>query len=383
MTEPNWEKRVDAAVRAVRAEQPEMTDSARATAKARLTAAMLGEPDTVVALAPRRERRRNRWTPLAAAAAAVVVVGTGIVAVFPGDEGVITPAAPTVYPEVPPQPPGPDPQGEFPPLPPVSEVPLNSAERFVGRGSDLRQGPGQYLLATTRTWSYHQADTPDRLEMGMGNEELRQEWIPTDRAGEWQRTVDRDVHRPAPAPTPRNQPEPGQSSGATSSEGTFLLPGGKDFRTSSWYHDPANLPGDGRQLYERYREEANTRSYAPVEFLTEIIVSTLPRGDLTRDQRSVVYQALSYHPYLRVAEDVRTKDGREAVAIGVDDVTGTMRREVLVDPVTTQVIGTRTLALADNPVNPKGGDILQSKAGEVVTESAITYQVVDQRGATQ
>ncbi|MGC7097341.1 hypothetical protein ACPZ19_21920 [Amycolatopsis lurida] len=383
MTEQNWEDRVDAAVRAVRADQPPMTDAARATAKARLSATMQGEPDTVVALAPGRERRRNRWLPLAAAAAVVVVAGTGIVALSSGGDDVISPAAPKVYPEVPPQPPGPDAQGKFPPIPPVGDVPLNSAERFAGRGSDLPQGPGQYLLVTTRTWSYNQADTPDRLEMGMGNEELRQEWIPTDRAAEWQRTVDRDVHRPAPPPTQRNQPDPDQLSGTTSSEGTFVKPRGDYVPASSWFDDPANFPADGHQLYERYHEEANTRSFAPVEFLTEIIVNTLSRGNLTRDQRSVVYQALSYHPYLRVIDNVSTKDGRQAVAIGVDDVTGTMRREVLVDPVTTQVIGTRTLALKDNPINPKGGDTLQSKAGEVVTESAITYQVVDQRGATQ
>ncbi|MBN6041187.1 hypothetical protein [Amycolatopsis sp. 195334CR] len=378
MPEQDWEERVDAVVRAVRAEQPTpMTDSARTTAKARLTATLRGEPDTVVALAPRRRRGRNRWLPLAAAAAAVGVLGAGVVALSPGGDDTVSPAAPSDSPQAS----SVNGLPTYPPLPPVSPAPLNSAGRFAGQGSDLPQEPGQYLLVTTRTWNPHHPDTPERLEIGMGQEELRQEWIPADRAEEWQQSFDRDVHRPAPPPIPRNQPQPGQTSGTTSSEGTFVRAGGAYRHVV--YLDPANFPADGRQLYEHFRNEANSRSWAPKEYLTEAIMSTLTRGDLTRDQRSLVYQALSYHPYLRILENVSTKDGRPAVAFGFDDVTGNLRREVLVDPVTTQVIGTRTLSLTNEPLNPKGGDVLTAKVGEVVSESALTYQVVGERGATQ
>ncbi|QFU91131.1 CU044_5270 family protein [Amycolatopsis sp. YIM 10] len=382
MTEQNWEDRVDAAVRTVRAGRPPMTDAARATAKARLTATMRGEPDTVVALARGRERGRNRWLPLAAAAAAVVVVGTGVVALSSGDD-VVRPAAPKVYPELPPQPIGPDAQGKFPPIPPVGDVPLNSAERFVGQGSDLPQGPDQYLLVTTRTWTYHRPDTPESLEMGIGKEELRQDWIPTDRNHAWQRTIDRDVHRPAPAPNMHNAPPPDQISGPTSSEGTFVKPGGEFNRMPFWYDDPVHFPADGRRMYERFREEANTEGSTPVDALTQKIVKTLSDGDLTRDQRSLVYQALSYYPYLRIVENVRTRDGREAVSIGFTDANSAVRDEVLIDPATTQVIGTRVVALKDNPIEPTAGGVLQTKAGEVATESVLTYQVVNRRGATQ
>ncbi|RZQ61684.1 hypothetical protein [Amycolatopsis suaedae] len=377
MTEQNWEERVDAAVRTVRADQPAMTDSARTAAKARLTAAMRGEPEAVVPLAP----RRARWVPLVAAAAAVVVVGTGVVALTGGDDN-LTPASGKAYPEVPPIP-GRNTDGSYPPLPPVSDVPLNSAERFVGHGSDLPQGPGQYLLATTRTWLHGQVETPERLEMGLGNEQLRQEWIPFDRADEWQRSFDRDVNRPAPARTERNQASPDQISGTTASEGTYIAPRGDYRKTGYWYENPVSFPANGRQLYERLREEANTMGAGPAEFLTYVFEAMLSRGDLTRDQRSVVFQALSYFPYLRVTEDVSTRDGRAAVAIGVDDSPGYLRSEVLVDPATTQVIGTRKIALRDAPLNPKGGAVIEAKTGSVVEETTITYQVVGQRGATR
>ena len=49
------------------------------------------------------------------------------------------------------------------------------------------------------------------------------------------------------------------------------------------------------------------------------------------------------------------------MALGADDITGTTRRGVLDGPVTTRAIG--TLALRDNPINPKLGGVLLSKAG--------------------
>ncbi|MBN6038470.1 hypothetical protein [Amycolatopsis sp. 195334CR] len=45
------------------------------------------------------------------------------------------------------------------------------------------------------------------------------------------------------------------------------------------------------------------------------------------------------------------------MALGADDITG----NVLAGPVTTRAIG--TLALRDNPIDPKLGGVLLSKAG--------------------
>ncbi|MFI7000982.1 hypothetical protein [Nocardia sp. NPDC050175] len=113
----------------------------------------------------------------------------------------------------------------------------------------------------------------------------------------------------------------------------------------------------------------------------------LTTGMVPKDLRTVLHQALLRLPGIKVAENVANLDGRKGTALGFVDATrfvpqGTRLDEIIIDPVSEQIIGTRSTMVRDmvlgegNQTNPA----VVFGTGKVMHHSAITIGVVAHPG---
>ncbi|WP_246257005.1 sigma factor [Amycolatopsis anabasis] len=330
-----WEIRVDTAVSALRVDVPEMSPHAYVDARARLIGAIGGvrlerEPP------PRRATRfRLAAAALGATATAIVVLATGILLVDNGPGPRAPGADPATFAPQPPRPPV-VPGERTPPLPGMPDRPRNAAIKLADRVSDPPQAPGQYLYTV-------------RLATGPGSGDLRErpstreEWVPFDRLGDWQLTVDTGEDTLV---APGGRYRPGQDGWAAAEHGQAWLD---------------SLPRDPAKLYDQLAHEADGRPDPAAHFFL------LASGVLTRpvpaDLRATFYRTLSYLPWLEVDENARTGNGRAAVSLTMTDYTGAWE-ELQVDPGNGLVIGHR-----------------KRQPTLVRFESSIGYTVVNERGA--
>ncbi|RSM82173.1 hypothetical protein DMH04_26170 [Kibdelosporangium aridum] len=375
---------LDEALAGFRDDVPEMTEDAFLIGKLRLQAAAepalepLPEPEplTVVRLDvgdPSRRRsppRRRRLIPwLTAAAAVLVAVGT-TVALRSNDH---PPAAgpsevKKPYPKAPQRPARIPSAKRGAPLPPVGVV-YNAAGELTA--SDLPQQPGQYLTMGRYEWGIPtvvRGDVHGGLQMD--SEGFWEEWVPADRSGVWRLVRDVDTRRA----NTREQDEPQwptMVSGLSYQEGTFEAAKGEYFPPArgSWTQPTeefiANLPRDPRELYTRLAADASETSDPP-GFAVQLAGSLLNRP-VPADVRRAIYQALSYHPWIRVSTDARTRDGRAAVSLTIDNLETTRSVVLLVDPANGLLIGTREIRMVDDFPDARAGSV----AGETTTHWAV------------
>ncbi|MEV6878351.1 CU044_5270 family protein [Amycolatopsis sp. NPDC051128] len=145
---------------------------------------------------------------------------------------------------------------------------------------------------------------------------------------------------------------------------------GVDHPTLSWV---ASLPTDPEQLLAVFRAAAGTNTKHDADYLTfKTAASFAARADalLTPAVRTALYQAIALLPGIRRVPGQVDLTGRAGVAIGRDG--DRFRSEIILDPVTSRVIGTRMVATA-------GADV---PAGTVIAWSSTDQVVVDSVGAT-
>jgi len=139
---------------------------------------------------------------------------------------------------------------------------------------------------------------------------------------------------------------------------------GVDHPTLSWV---ASLPTDPEQLLAVFRAAAGTNTKHDADYLTfKTAASFAARADalLTPAVRTALYQAIALLPGIRRVPGQVDLTGRAGVAIGRDgDRFGS---EIILDPVTSRVIGTRMVATD----------------GTVIAWSSTDQVVVDSVGAT-
>lgn len=260
------------------------------------------------------------------------------------------------------------------PLPPPSVV-YNAAEQLAV--SDLPQAPGQYLHMARHEWGQPQDMSDPNRTHGLhflGAEGFWEEWVPADRSGVWQLSRDVDTGT-VNGPLAGERPLPTLVSGISMQEGTFRAPKGDYFPTpastvNSYDTFFADLPLDPKELYRRLADES-ARGQDPAAEMVERVGWMLSRP-IPIAVRKALYQALSYHPWLRVDENARTRDGRSAVALSVPNQYTTRSIQLLVDPVNGLLLGMRQVRLiADSPDAP---------AGTVFSETELHWSVVNGLG---
>jgi hypothetical protein len=324
-----WDDDLDAALRTLRDDVPEMDEGAFAAGRARLHAAIDAQPvaadvaDPVVLALPADRRRRSPpmrgaapWVGVAATVAAVAVAAVVLASSdsAPGGSGVG--ASPPSSASTPPT-----------PLPPMPAAPLNPAGDLAAKVSDFGLQPGQVHYVR---WASSEAPS----EYGPGGTVLDELWIPYDRNGEWllRRTLS-------------GQPAgPYQNGEKRAAGGRF---DGVDNPTPGGYSSPAQtnpaaLPRDPAALYELLRTDTNSLA-APMELLNLL---TDKQDRVPADLRAAVLRVFGYLPGVTMLPDATTTDGRRAVAIRVDS-DGRIRQELLLDPDTARFLEWRQVALVE------------------------------------
>lgn len=327
--------------------------------------------------APRARRGRAWWiAPVAAAAAAALV--TGVVVVRGGDPsredaagGATSGTAPSVA------------------LLSAKEV-LNTAADAI-RTSDPQLAPGQYRYIREHAWYSRGTSFGQPVgepETGLKGytylvETSRSVWIPRDATQDW---MERREWGPgvkwlggsvpeseATAPTP-TVTDTGERIGKC---GDFF-PGTQPAKVCG---DPADwdspafyeaLPRDPAALVEHLRQATAHRGSSPATMF-HWGVEILRAGLMPADLRASWYRALAMIEGVQVHDSAVTLDGRQGVAIGIDDPRE--RRDLIVDPGTGEFIGERTVA-GPRPDSP------WIAPGTVTGFSSITTKVVDGMGRT-
>ncbi len=296
-----------------------------------------------------RKRSRSRWAfGAAGSVAAVTALATVLVT---GNVTGTTDHVPVV--------------GARPEAATAAEVLQHAADVTV-RTSDPVVGPGQFRKVAMQEAS--QAFVTERYSALVPYSITV--YQPADPADEW--TLVRDSGQPTQFYPAAEAAESEAAWKADPSNGypveTIRAPQGA-FYGSPWTPaDLAVMPRDPAALSRWVSEHAHG-SASHEEAMTTLITDDLSTGMVPADLRSAMYQVLARIPGTTITHDSVTLDGREGIGIGRDEPNRQGEHsEIVIDPVSGDYIGSRTLAGGGNPSLP---------VGTVVDSTAVTTTVVD------
>jgi hypothetical protein len=339
--------RVDAAVGAVQADAPQMSEASFQATRARVLAATA---DNVVPL------RRRRALLVGAAAAVAAVIG---IAVIPG-----SPDSPAPY---------------------VSAAPVlnQAADVTIGSASDPVVGPGQYLLVQEDQWTGGPYESTWPADYAYLAEVRTDIWIPADRSKPWKRVV---TVNPEPKMLygDESKARANLADWRKASEGTTVAdggdfdhyPGGPEAAATLGNPTPkylAGLPTDPKQLYDALERGQGPDFAGTDERLLEAAGAGLASGLMPAEFRARLYRALTYIKGLEVVDQVANLDGKKGVALGLragypGGDTKNVETQLIIDPASGQFIGEREVAMQDfDGVH----------TGTVLSYSSVTSKVVD------
>lgn len=323
-------------------------------------------------------RRRRRAVPLAVAAATVAVVAAGaMVFTQTSSPDVVAPAQNVTALPRPPATSG----SQHAPMPAMPAQPQNSLNSLAGRVTD-ELAPDQYRYLATHGWRRVDTQGQSGKKYAYLLEYRSDTWIPADRAQTWMvrsRLVGgpqwligtEAAARADGAIIDTHEVVPTEE--LTARCGHFKLENEPcdartmaELRTASGYKP---IPADSRELYEWQARESATHADPPLQFFRQLTPLLHPR--FSAPVRRAALEALSRHPYLTVV-NTTTKDNRPAVSVSINYADEQLKEEILLDPATAQVIGSRTTALKD---------VDGAKAGEHFSDELTTTALVSTLGA--
>ncbi|MGH3876256.1 MAG: CU044_5270 family protein [Actinophytocola sp.] len=295
-------------------------------------------------------RPRRRWAIVAAAAAAVVVVASVVVAVLArsGEPAINEPAEP----------------GD-----PVDRI----------HATDVPLRPGQFRYVNERQWFSTTFDSKYEWK----SEYRYQVWVPAQERQVWmerRETTGRSVLL---------------SGSEKQAHAEGMVPPGRTVETfraacGDYFADDrrrcefipslrhaneefmASLPRDPDELLAMVREiTAGAEKFTPDSLDFQILTGFLDERTVPADLRMACYRALAKIRTIEITENVPNLDGATGTSFAVRDQW--VRREIIVDPGTGQIIGEREVAV--------GGRDDGIKRGTVLVDSSLEWAVVDRMGA--
>jgi hypothetical protein len=132
--------------------------------------------------------------------------------------------------------------------------------------------------------------------------------------------------------------------------------------------DIATLPRDADALVRRVEAAPRAKGATDAEHVFDTLADFLRTGLVPDDLRGAVFDALADLPGIVVTDDQASLDGRHGTAIGLTASGGTDRREVIVNRVTGDYLGERTLQ------TERLGSI---PAGTVIDSASVRARAVD------
>jgi hypothetical protein len=181
---------------------------------------------------------------------------------------------------------------------------------------------------------------------------ISEQWVPADRSQEWllrskstgvrKWILGSDADLKAMGDPLTTAEQPSESRGKC---GDYHLPPGQRpcERPGGWQNPTAefvnSLPTDPHKLYDRLRADTKGHGRDPDLEMVVYVADAISSGLVPARIRANLYRALALVPALEISERNANLAGRTGIALGVDR-TGT-KQELIIDPVTGQVIGGR------------------------------------------
>ncbi|CAN5245188.1 hypothetical protein BH11ACT4_BH11ACT4_15140 [soil metagenome] len=246
---------------------------------------------------------------------------------------------------------------------------LHAAALATIKTVDPIVAPGQYLLV--HTTAVHGAtigaeDGSTTSLLFIGDDDL---YIPADRDDDW--IWERQPSKPYKTFGPDSEAVAKDWKDERVGDSTELLQakagafyGGAP---SGSFGDLSALPRDPTQLLNYIYRSTLGQGPSPDGEALVFIADRLRLGIVQADLRAAFYEAAARIPGVEITEQEATLDGRTGVAFGRDEG-GIFRQEIIIDPVTGQFIGERTVLLIAQDEMP---------AGTTNGWSAVTTSVVD------
>ena len=245
----------------------------------------------------------------------------------------------------------------------AASLTLRQAANATIHEQDQPLGPGQYRYIRSDAWAIDAIMTTGSHYLAFQAEDISELWVPRDQAGIW-------LERTAPtgkrvwvigteAEAEAAGFKPGDFDGVPSGDLTAACgdfypnngarPSCADMATMAGWQQPtpawlATLPTDPQAMLARLRKDAPVNGRGDAE-LVVYVADALRSGLVPADVRALLYQALALLPDIKITQQVANLAGRTGVAMGVDDSESPTRQEIIIDPVTGQYIGERTMAL--------------------------------------
>ncbi|HEX4704899.1 MAG TPA: CU044_5270 family protein [Pseudonocardiaceae bacterium] len=332
--------------------------------------------DQPIPIAPEPRKARQHWRYWAAAAAVVTLLTAGtLLAQNPGTRGVTS--NPSLG------------SGSITPKGPAASTLLRAATAVIGE-QDPALRPGQYLYIKEDAWWSATINGGPRTTKTFEYlaENVIETWVPADQTQTWAQRRSLTGKRVWVIGTEQEAMADGIPFDGGWPTGVLTAPCGDFYpmgnaspscaeaATRTGWQSPtpawlASLPKDPQGMLNRLRTDApNAKSgngRGDAELVT-YVADALRGGLVPANVRAVLYQALALLPDLTVTQRVATLNGRTGVAMGIDDKESPTRQEIIVDPVTGQFIGERTIALKAVP---------GFAAGAVTDSSSVTTSVVN------
>jgi hypothetical protein len=322
----------------------------------------LGTPEPIM------PRSRRRWPQWAAAAAVVALLVTGALLIQSGPTPTTQQASAAV-------------------------LTLRKAATAAIGEQDPVVKPGQYLYIRENAWwettTVGGPKTTKTFDYLADN--VIETWVPADRTGTWMQRqsiigqrqwvigteaeaaaggIPPDDHTPSELTAPCGDfyPDAGHTASCADVRGDWQNP------TPAWL---ATLPTDPHAMLDRLKKDSPAfkagNGLGDAELVT-YVADALRGGLVPAKVRAVFYRTLALLPDLTVTQQVANLDGRTGVAMGVDSPESPVRQEIIIDPVTGQFIGERTVML-----KPSRG----FAAGAMSDSSSVTTSVVNSIGSTR
>jgi len=287
----------------------------------------LRTPDTLAAPDGGRPRGPVRW---AVAASVVVAASLGLFAAF----------------------------GAGPTVDSAAAGVLRAASAAAATGT----GPG--VLAEGQYW-YDHTEGRSSIEGDTGPAEQQtwscETWIARDGSGRGECSEDGRAAEvtewAAQVPAPAGDSE--ALAVVAGSDGAFTTG-----RGSGTYQDLIELPTDPDALSAYFEQELADYDDRPRNIAMFVVVTDVLRQPAPPALRSALFEVASRIPGVQLVGEVTDQLGRTGVAVAMDDETGTLRDEVVIDTVTSALLAERrTLRTAV--------DWIDLEPGGVVSESVI------------
>ncbi len=273
---------------------------------------------------------------------------------------------------------------------PTASAAVQTLRRAAGTTIDERDlpiRPGQYRYVATRIWALAQGEGENGQHFAWRNSYLTQTWMPYDQTQNWVQDNSSATHPEwvlgsaqqalkSGLPLDKIGPPHGRiqarcgdfNSVYTGSAPICSTRGDLKQPTSAWL---ATLPRDPRRLLTTLEDDGSEPEPDREGGVVEHGAMMLSSGLVPADLRAALYRTFALLPDLQVTEQSVNLDGRKGIALGITD--STVRREVIIDPVSGQFIGQRLVQAVDDPRGLKAGTLLDS--------SSVVTGVVDAVGA--